>query len=87
MTEPMDATPATTLAVVPGSGARASRRGVIPSQTRVVGVIVPPPDVRAIVDKTAQFVAKNGKERGGGEGGGGGKACSRRPLFPTLSCP
>jgi len=28
---------------------------------RVVGVIIPPPDVRAVVDKTAQFVAKNGK--------------------------
>ena len=32
------------------------------TQTRSVGVIVPPPDVRAIVDKTAQFVAKNGPE-------------------------
>jgi splicing factor 3A subunit 1 len=32
------------------------------TQTRAVGVIQPPPDVRAIVDKTAQFVAKNGPE-------------------------
>ena len=32
------------------------------TQTRSVGVIIPPPDVRAIVDKTAQFVAKNGPE-------------------------
>ena len=27
----------------------------------VIGVIIPPPDVRAIVDKTATFVARNGK--------------------------
>ena len=32
------------------------------TQTHSVGVIIPPPDVRAIVDKTAQFVAKNGAE-------------------------
>lgn len=25
------------------------------------GIIYPPPDIRAIVDKTARFVAKNGK--------------------------
>ena len=30
------------------------------TQTRAIGVIQPPPDIRAIVDKTAQFVAKNG---------------------------
>jgi len=30
-------------------------------QGKVVGVIVPPPDIRAVVDKTAQFVARNGK--------------------------
>ena len=30
-------------------------------QGSVTGVIIPPPDVRAVVDKTAQFVAKNGK--------------------------
>lgn len=29
-------------------------------QTKAIGVILPPPDIRAIVDKTAQFVAKNG---------------------------
>jgi len=27
----------------------------------IMGVIVPPPEIRAIVDKTAQFVARNGK--------------------------
>jgi len=30
------------------------------SQTRAVGVILPPPDIRAILEKTAQFVGKNG---------------------------
>ena len=25
------------------------------------GVIIPPPDIRSVVDKTAQFVARNGK--------------------------
>lgn len=30
-------------------------------QGKVVGVIIPPPEIRAVVDKTAQFVAKNGK--------------------------
>jgi splicing factor 3A subunit 1 len=28
---------------------------------KVVGVIIPPPDIRSVVDKTAEFVAKNGK--------------------------
>lgn len=31
------------------------------SQGKVTGVIIPPPDIRAVVDKTAQFVGKNGK--------------------------
>lgn len=31
------------------------------TQTKAIGVILPPPDIRAIVDKTAQFVAKNGE--------------------------
>lgn len=29
--------------------------------SQVKGIIYPPPDIRAIVDKTARFVAKNGK--------------------------
>lgn len=33
---------------------------IVDSQTHTVGLIHPPPDIRAIVDKTAQFVAKNG---------------------------
>lgn len=34
------------------------------TQTKAIGVILPPPDIRAIVDKTAQFVAKNGEGSG-----------------------
>ena len=29
---------------------------------KTVGIIYPPPDLRSIVDKTAQFVARNGDE-------------------------
>ncbi len=35
------------------------------TQTKAIGIILPPPDIRAIIDKTSQFVAKHG------EGGGG----------------
>lgn len=35
---------------------------IVPTQTEVVGMIRPPADIRSIVDKTAQFVAKNGPE-------------------------
>ena len=31
------------------------------AQGKGVGVIIPPPEIRAVVDKTAQFVAKHGK--------------------------
>lgn len=31
-------------------------------QGKVTGIIYPPPEIRAIVDKTAQFVARNGRE-------------------------
>lgn len=31
------------------------------SSGRVVGIIKPPPEIKAVVDKTAQFVARNGK--------------------------
>ena len=31
------------------------------SQGKVTGLILPPPDIRAVVDKTAAFVAKHGK--------------------------
>lgn len=30
-------------------------------QGKVTGIIIPPPEIRAVVDKTAQFVARNGK--------------------------
>ena len=33
----------------------------VDTHTKMVGVIQPPPDLRAIVDKTASFVAKNGE--------------------------
>lgn len=32
------------------------------THTKAVGVILPPPDIRAIIDKTAQFVSKNGAQ-------------------------
>uniref|UniRef100_A0A803QNX0 S-acyltransferase n=1 Tax=Cannabis sativa TaxID=3483 RepID=A0A803QNX0_CANSA len=32
------------------------------THTRTIGIIHPPPDIRNIVDKTSQFVAKNGPE-------------------------
>jgi hypothetical protein len=31
------------------------------SHTKAIGVILPPPEVRAIVDKTANFVGKHGE--------------------------
>ena len=36
----------------------------VDTQTHAIGIIHPPPDIRAIVDKTAQFVARNGQCRG-----------------------
>lgn len=56
-----------TSSVDTGIGDRSVRvdggRGVeLETRTQSVGVIVPPPDVRVIVDKTAQFVGKNGPE-------------------------
>jgi len=56
-----------TSSVDTGIGERSVRvdggRGVeLETRTQSVGVIVPAPDVRVIVDKTAQFVGKNGPE-------------------------
>ena len=34
----------------------------LPASAGTIGLILPPPDLRAIVDKTAQFIAKNGEE-------------------------
>lgn len=62
---PMDQTPGPG-AIVPVGPAKSvlptpSLAGLkLETQTRAIGVIQPPPDIRAIVDKTAQFVAKNG---------------------------
>ncbi|RLN81887.1 hypothetical protein BBJ28_00020894, partial [Nothophytophthora sp. Chile5] len=39
----------------------ASGHGDATVQGRVTGIIYPPPDIRAVVDKTAQFVANNGR--------------------------
>jgi hypothetical protein len=33
----------------------------IATHTKALGIILPPPDIRSIVDKTAQFVVKNGE--------------------------
>ena len=65
------------VAVVPGQTARHAGGGgrnalpkapTVDSHTAALGIIQPPPDIRAIVDKTAQFVARNGewfkRERG-----------------------
>ena len=48
------------LALVPGQEAQT----VVPSDApaTVNGVLQPPPDIKSIVDKTAQFVARNGPE-------------------------
>ncbi|KAJ6996811.1 hypothetical protein D5086_010379 [Populus alba] len=37
-------------------------RAPVATHTRTIGIIHPPPDIRSIVDKTSQFVAKNGPE-------------------------
>lgn len=34
----------------------------VPTHTRTIGIIHPPPDIRMIIEKTAAFVAKNGPE-------------------------
>lgn len=39
-----------------------SAPSTVASHTRTIGIIHPPPDIRTIVDKTSQFVAKNGPE-------------------------
>ncbi|KAJ7980335.1 Splicing factor 3A subunit [Quillaja saponaria] len=40
----------------------ASPPASVATHTRTIGIIHPPPDIRTIVDKTSQFVAKNGPE-------------------------
>ena len=63
------ADPAMSGAIVPVGKAKSALPGpnlsgvkqVVDTQTKAIGLIQPPPDIRAIVDKTAQFVAKNGE--------------------------
>ena len=35
----------------------------VDTQTKAIGLIQPPPDIRAIVDKTADFVGRNGAKK------------------------
>lgn len=70
-TEPPADAGAGAVAVVPGqtarhaggrnAGAPKAQQQTVDSHTAALGIIQPPPDVRAIVDKTAQFVARNGE--------------------------
>lgn len=39
-----------------------SAPATVATHTKTIGIIYPPPDIKTIVDKTAQFVAKNGPE-------------------------
>ncbi|XP_050227280.1 probable splicing factor 3A subunit 1 [Mercurialis annua] len=41
---------------------KATAPAPVATHTRTIGIIHPPPDIRNIVDKTAQFVSKNGPE-------------------------
>ncbi|KAI7845146.1 hypothetical protein COHA_001191 [Chlorella ohadii] len=49
-------------AIVPVGVAKTALPEALVTQTKAIGVILPPPDIRAIVDKTAQFVARNGTD-------------------------
>ncbi|RLN42944.1 uncharacterized protein C2845_PM01G35500 [Panicum miliaceum] len=46
----------------PPPGAKADPPATVATHTRTIGIIHPPPDIRAIIEKTAVFVAKNGPE-------------------------
>lgn len=48
------------LALVPGQTAQTVTPSGAPAT--VNGVLQPPPDIKSIIDKTAQFVARNGPE-------------------------
>ena len=52
----------TAMAVDPPADLANDLQEAAPSSGEVTGVIRPPPDIRAIVDKTALFVARNGKQ-------------------------
>lgn len=44
------------------SNSASAAPATVATHTRTIGIIHPPPDIRTIVDKTSQFVAKNGPE-------------------------
>ncbi|RLM73391.1 uncharacterized protein C2845_PM15G22470 [Panicum miliaceum] len=46
----------------PPPGGKADPPATVATHTRTIGIIHPPPDIRAIIEKTAVFVAKNGPE-------------------------
>ncbi|KAK9677167.1 hypothetical protein RND81_11G125200 [Saponaria officinalis] len=41
---------------------KAAKPNLVATHTRTIGIIHPPPDIRNIIDKTSQFVAKNGPD-------------------------
>ena len=47
------------LALVPGQSAQTVTPG---APATVNGILQPPPDIKSIIDKTAQFVARNGPD-------------------------
>jgi len=59
MTEQNGTVPVGALVAV-GEARSALNREGLDTHTQAIGVIAPPPDIRAIADKTAQFVARNG---------------------------
>ena len=67
-----------------GAGARLAGTGYVPEG---LGLIVPPPDLRAIVDKTAAFVAKNGARAARGPALQGAWSLPPTPPPPTPRCP
>lgn len=51
---------ATVGALVPVGEARTVLPKAVQTHTHQIGLVLPPPDIRAVADKTAQFVARNG---------------------------
>ena len=58
--EPFSSTAMVAVSDVRVAGFDLSEIKKLATQTKAIGVIMPPPDIRAIVDKTASFVAKHG---------------------------
>ena len=53
----------------PPPGAKADPPATVATHTRTIGIIHPPPDIHAIVGKTAVFIANNEPESGASEHG------------------